>query len=270
VAIKLKDPNTAEKKLGVYFSPSGNYSAQAEYMVKSGLHHAACLKCHPLPPREARLSVDLALMPKMTYGIVAVSHTPASLDEAFHKVYYTLLPMIGVNRNITKEYRTLPLQYQGLALPNPNVEVLTAKLHLIQEFWDTDTTIGKMLTQSYQAFQIDVGLGGNIFGRSFGRLGHLATDGFFRNIWELLDYFGTHLRIHHSFDIPLLRENDRTVMDAVYDTGIFSSKELEQINRVRHHKKVSSVGDLAGCDGQTIMPGMYTSIVGESRCKFPH
>jgi hypothetical protein len=127
-----------------------------------------------------------------------------------------------------------------------------------------------MLTQSYQAFQIDVGLGGNIFGRSFGRLGHLATDGFFKNTWELLDYFGTHLRIHHSFDIPLLRENDRTVMDAIYDTGIFSSKELEQINRVRHHKKLSSDGDMLGCDGRSIMPGMYTQIVGESRWKFPH
>ena len=33
---------------------------------------------------------------------------------------------------------------------------------------------------------------------------------------------------------------------------------------------MSSVGDLAGCDGRTIMPGMYTSIVGESRWKFPH
>jgi hypothetical protein len=37
-------------------------------------------------------------------------------------------------------------------------------------------------------------------------------------------------------------------MDAVYGTGIFSTKELDQINRVRQYKKVTSIGDLVGCD----------------------
>jgi hypothetical protein len=60
------------------------------------------------------------------------------------------------------------------------------------------------------------------------------------------------------------------IMDAVYDTGIFSTKELDQINRVRHYKKVTSVGDLVGCDGRSILPEMYTPTGGESRWKFPH
>jgi hypothetical protein len=111
MAIQLRDPATAEKKLGVFFSPSGDFSAQVEYIKKSGFHHAACLQMHPLRPREACMSVDQALIPKMLYGLVSVSHSPLQLEAAFNKVYCKLLSAIGVNRNITREYRMLPKQY---------------------------------------------------------------------------------------------------------------------------------------------------------------
>jgi len=103
---------------------------------------------------------------------VRCSHPkPALLDKAFQSIYYKLLPSMGVNRCITKPYRMLPEKYQGLALPNPNIWVLSAKLILIREHWEQDTTLGNMLTHAYQAFQMEVGLGGNIFGKCFKSLG---------------------------------------------------------------------------------------------------
>ena len=95
----------------------------------------------------------------------------------------------------------LPQQYQGLGLPNPNIKIFSAKLQLILEHWDMVTAMGKMLMQAYQVFQMEVGLGGNIFQKPFKALGHLATHGFFQNLWELLDLFGVFLRIHKRFDI---------------------------------------------------------------------
>ena len=53
-----------------------------------------------------------------------------------------------------------------------------------------------MLHQAYQAFQMEVGLGGNIFFRSFVVFGQLATHGFFCNLWELLHWYGIVFRIH--------------------------------------------------------------------------
>ena len=70
----------------------------------------------------------------------------------------------------------LPQQYQRLGCPNPNIEALSAKLQLIQEHWDNNTTMGKMLAQAYEVFQMDVGLGENIFEKLFNVFGHLATD----------------------------------------------------------------------------------------------
>ncbi len=57
----------------------------------------------------------------------------------------------------------LLLWFQGLALPNPNIDVLSKKIHLLQSHWDTGSTLGRMLHQAYQVFQVEVDLGRNIF-----------------------------------------------------------------------------------------------------------
>jgi hypothetical protein len=57
----------------------------------------------------------------------------------------------------------LPLWFQGMALPNPNIDALSKKIHLLQPHWDRGSMLGRMLHQEYQVFQVEVGLGGNIF-----------------------------------------------------------------------------------------------------------
>jgi hypothetical protein len=103
------------------------------------------------------------LFPKLIYGAVAVIHSPQKLEDAFESIWYKLLPSLCVNRNITKEYRMLLLRLQGLALPNPNIDVLSKKIYLLQVHWDTGSTLRWMLHQAYQVLQVEVGLSGNIF-----------------------------------------------------------------------------------------------------------
>jgi hypothetical protein len=103
------------------------------------------------------------LFPKHIYGAVAATHSPQKLEEVFQSVWYKLLPSLCVNRNITKKYRMLPLQFQGLALPNLNIDVLSKKIHLLQSHWDIGSTLGRMLHQAYQVFQVEVGHCQNLF-----------------------------------------------------------------------------------------------------------
>ena len=163
----------------------------------------------------------------------------------------------------------LSTMFQGLALPNPNIDMLRRKLHLVQREWGTDGIMGKLLNQVYQVFQVEVGLNGNIFDYSFEDYGDLATHGFFRNLWQLIRLYGVKFRIHATFDIPLLQEDNRTIMDSVTDTSIFSRGELVRLTRYWHHKKVHSLGDLTQCDGITVGPVMYSRNGGMSYREFP-
>jgi hypothetical protein len=67
----------------------------------------------------------------------------------------------------------LPLRFQGLALPNPNIDVLSKKTHLLHSHWDTGSTPGRMLHQAYQVFQVEVGLDGISFSNPFTHLADL-------------------------------------------------------------------------------------------------
>ncbi len=132
--------------------------------------------------------------------------------------------------------------FHGLTLPNP------LKPHFVQNEWGTDGMMGKLLSQAYQVFQVEVGLHGNIFDYFFKDYGDLATYGFFRIMWQFLWLFGARFQICDTFDIPLLQQDDRAVMEVIADTGIFLQGELVRINRVCNHKKVHSIGDLIQCN----------------------
>jgi hypothetical protein len=64
-------------------------------------------------------------------------------------------------------------------------------------------------------------------------------------------------RLHADFDIPLLQERDRTLMDAVSETGIFAKQEIISINRTCHHKGVHSIGDMTYSDGLLMVDGSH-------------
>jgi hypothetical protein len=269
VRIRLKAISDPEKKLGVYTCLTGNFSHHVAHILTMGSEYAERLGSQRLLARDAWMGTCYQLFPKLIYGAAAFTHSPQKLEDVFESNWYKLLPSLRVKRNITKEYRKLLLWFQGLALPNLNIDALSKKFHLLQLHWDTGSTLGRMLHQAYQVFQVEVGLGKNILSRSFISFGRLATHGFFRNLWELLHRYGVVFCLHPDFDIPLLWEQDRTLMDAVHNMRIFNRREQETLNQYRHCKRVNSIGDMACSDGQTIDPTMLTQEAGQSSRDFP-
>ena len=70
----------------------------------------------------------------------------------FQSIGYKLLTSIKVNRHITKGFRMLPTIFQGLALPNPNIDALSRKIHLIQNKWGLDNVRGKLFESCLSSF----------------------------------------------------------------------------------------------------------------------
>ena len=119
-AISLHPVDKPEKKLGVYVCPMGNFTYHVDHLQKTGLEFASRLQARNPSPRDCWMGTGYQLYPKLIHGAVALTHDPDKLEAAFQSVWYSLLPSLKVNRHITKEFCTLPLCFQGLALPNPN------------------------------------------------------------------------------------------------------------------------------------------------------
>ena len=58
------------------------------------------------------------LMPAMVFGLETVIMLPKKMEKLMQNLYFRFLPILGVNRHITKGWRMLPERYHGLGLPN--------------------------------------------------------------------------------------------------------------------------------------------------------
>jgi hypothetical protein len=98
---------------------------------------------------------------------VAIILAPNELHKLYQYMYYKMLPLLGVNRSIGKEWGALTERYQGLGLPNFEVHAFSKKVHFLQRKWGGKDSISEMTSATYEAFMVEVGVYGNILSRSW-------------------------------------------------------------------------------------------------------
>ena len=174
--IPTLDVTESSKMLGVHFSPAGDSTSHIVNMREKGYKWVERLKTRPLPPRDAWFSFDNQLVHGLSWGLVTVILPPATLDYLIQKLYFKALPLLGVNRCITKEWRCLPEMFQGLGLPNFVIRALADKIHFMQCHWGFEGVTSAMLLFAFEAFLMEIGLYGNIFTLDYKKFGCLATD----------------------------------------------------------------------------------------------
>ena len=83
--------------------------------------------------------------PGLNWGLVAMVTTPEALQRHSQDLYYNILPLLGVNRNIGEELRTLPERCQGLVLPEFEVYTLSKKVHFFSKHGTETTPLARYL-----------------------------------------------------------------------------------------------------------------------------
>ena len=252
--VPMRDVTDCEKTLGVYSCPAGDFGFHISKKMEDGQKWVARLRSHRCPAADAWMGFRYALMPSLTYGFASITPDLSDLEKQFQDLYFKVLSPLRVNQHIMKFYRMAPKRFQGLGMPNPGIVMLSQKLHLLQTQWDQPTTTGAMLHQALEVFQMEVGLSTDIFAEDFDRLGHLASNGWWKHLWQLCCKYKVQLRLSRRWVIPLLRLGDRSIMDCVCSTDLYTHEHREAINRVRKFKGLHSLADLTLCDGTTVDP----------------
>ena len=149
-----------------------------------------------------------------------------------------------------------------------NIKCLGAKLHYLRTHWGSPTQEGRHLQQMYEAFLMDIGLGGNIFDRNYESLQYLAENSWFKHLWRLCHQFDCKLEISFPAHIQEQREGDKALMDIFLDSKLFSKEKLMVLQRTRRFKKVHFLSDCLCMDGRTVHPSMLTKLEGRSTREF--
>jgi len=268
--IQTFEVTEASKMLGLHFAPCGNSKTHIEKMRQKGLDWVDCLNTKPLPRRDAWFSFDMQLFPAMSWGLVAVVMSPKKLEEMMQSLYYRVLPCLGINRCITKEWRMLPERYVGLGLPNFVVITLAKKFFFLQCTWEALDAPGKMLKWAYENFVIEVGLYGNPFEWNYESFECLATDGtWFKNVWQLARRLDVEIELEEKYLNQPVRQNDRALIGEFHRIG-FEGAALYALKVVANYKQVLHLSDIICCDGITIDRWAMTEEPGMSTHTFPY
>ena len=141
------------------------------HMLSKGYRWSNKVLSSTFSPHEVWFSFKTQAIMAVRYGLVPLMATHTQIEEVLRQWYYNFLPALGVNRNITKGWRMLPVGFQGLGLPNLALEKLADSLKLLQCHWGTSSDLGISLRCSFQLIQIETGLRGNFLLRDFSKLG---------------------------------------------------------------------------------------------------
>jgi hypothetical protein len=252
VVIELKDPSHATKVLGVWCSPSGDGMPMLMHMMGKGHQWAKKVLASTLSPQEVWFSFNTQAIMAVRYGLVPLMATRCQIDQALNKWYRQCLPALGINRNIRKEWKMLPLQFQGLGLPNLSLEKLADSLKLLQQHWGYNSDLGTALRYSFELIQMETGLSGNFLLRDYYSLGCLATHSWFKCLWELITYYRVRVLLADDMIVPPLREGDKVVMELAL--CILPSSHWVSFNRARKYFHVYHMSQLLLSDGKTVDP----------------
>jgi len=264
VSIPLLPPGEASEALGTQVAANGDGTAQLAAIHKKGMEWSDRLSNPRLAPVDRWLSLNIHLKPRVCWNIVAVCGSPAEVDASLTKVFYRALPYLKVNRKIRRQWVHLPHKYQGLGVFDINIERLSQKLFWIQRYWGYSGLEGQLLAHSFEAFCIDLGFDGNPLACSFQRYGHLSSNSWWKDLWQLLDHFDVRLEIDESLLFKKYRDEDISIMRWFAESGRIPHDQLACLNRVRKHKCLFFLSELCSCDGKTVIVPLLDGSAGTS------
>ena len=139
-----------------------------------------------------------------------------------------------------------------------NHSCFSAKILLPRDYFNSDTTLGKMLNIALDAFIVDTGLGDDVFNMDFGQHGGLATRGWYKHLWELCTFLNVKIQGNFSRRFRPARKGDVSFMKELSarnkDAKCLGGKGLEIVGRYRKFKKIYFLSEITLCDGATVDP----------------
>jgi hypothetical protein len=150
-----------------------------------------------LPTKLGWVAYRLNLWPGVCYSLatLAVPLEVASRVLAHH--FFCLLPFLGVNRNIKREWRTIYRAFGGVGLFSAAIKHTIAMINMFIQHYGAGTMLAKKFTASLEALQLEIGCVGCQLKESYDRFHILAMACWVKSFWECLQFYG--FEIHADY-----------------------------------------------------------------------
>ena len=249
-AIKQRSVYDCKETLGVWSCPAGTEDKQYKKILgRMETWHSRTVNGHP-PATFAWVSYHLKLWPGIRYGLATMA-TPLKIATSLLSNYhYHMLSYLGVNKNIKKQWRTLPRTFGGIGLFSFPAEQTICCLNMLVQHFGVPSILGQKFWASLECMQLEVGVHVNPLTVSYAIYGELATFSWYKSLWERLWHYG--FKVHLDYPIiPLPREKDALIVDLFLAAGCLGA-ELRSLNRVRIKLQMLFLSDITAANGRQL------------------
>ena len=250
--IDQKDSNEAMKMLGVWSCPEGLDATHLQGgVIEKMMTWINRTRNGHLPAKPAWISYKWKLWPGLQYGLATLCTRLAEVAGVLDKQQFEVLPLLGVNRNIRKQWRMIPRAFGGIGLFSLTDEQTIGWLNMFNQHFGLDSVLGKKFQASLEVLQLEIGCAGCPFDEDFGKLGGLATECWMKSFWERLHHYGFDLYVKW----PRLEnpwEGDRLLTPLFVSQG-YSGVPLQRLNRCRIAVQAMFLSDLVSANGRNFL-----------------
>ena len=249
-------PNESEEGLGLQLPADGNQYNQLVNINKKTTKWIEGIKHSALTKKEVYISLMTSVSKTISYSLSATSFNEKELRQISTPVYKVALPRMGVLPTLPLQYRYAPSRYQGIDLPNFEVEQLIQKITIFLMHGNQNTQIGNSITLCLEEIQLELGLMHNFFTTPYNKFGHLTQRSWIRHLWESCSKHNITLRGKYAMPV-LQREHDIGLMDTLISSRTFSKQQEAAINRCRIYLQAVTLSDIVDGAGLSVSKQAY-------------
>ena len=269
--IPLLPTDHATKMLGVWSSPNGRDDKHInENIIGRYKKWLSRSKNGHLPAKLNWMSHRFSLWTGMRYGLATLASSHHKLSSQLRRLDFEALSLLGVNKHVKVQWRTIPREFGGIGLYSLQVEQTLGWINMVLQHYGVNSTLGHKCKMSLECLQLEIGCVGNPLREKFSSTGHLAADSWWKSVWERSNCFRFEFLLDYP-TLPLPRENDCTLVQLFIDEKV-PQTELRILNRCRLALRAIFLSDISSACGRRLEPWATQpnpSLARDSKFSFP-
>ena len=224
--------NESKKMLGVWSNPTGSDDKHLKEAIlgRAGTWATRVGNSH-LSPRLTWKAYRYSLWPALRYGLATLATPLEKINNILHKHEFEVLPMLGFNRHIKTEWRTIAREFGGVGMYKLTAEQCIGWIDALLQHYGTKSILAIKMKAALEAIQLEIGCIGNPLEEYFELRGKLATWGWMIAIWERMNHYALTPLLAYKKIIPP-RQGDRELV-AIFLERERNIERLKALNRCR-------------------------------------
>ena len=256
VTLQRIEPTEAKETLGIHIAFDGTWLGEYQHLLDKAKSYADHIRNSGLDKGDALYSLKSVIFMTFKYPLAAISLTKKQWEKIMKVCLEAGLPKSGIARNFPNVAIYAPLKFQGLDIFHLYDAQNLEQIFTLVDHCNRNTITGNLISLCYQSMILELGIPGACFSHSYDQLQHCVTTSWIKSLWKYC--WDRSLTIHNPVPMPpLMRTNDRYLMDVFYQSDSFTPRCLERIKTCMHFLRVFTVSDIATASGKRLRPGLY-------------